>query len=183
MDKLKSLVPIMGDLIDISNKKNVEIGFTFRTNGTAKMERMCLSGTRCNIFLSHIEKEEGTKIGTFHTHPRITAATSKTTPIGGGFSCADVLEQLDNEYNYGCVGTSDEIVCGELKSIPPTDINYILDSCVGIQSNITEKRRQSKNYRESDEEKNDLKLLDNVQKLADQKLRRYIDFAVLKRLK
>lgn len=183
MDKLKSLIPVMEEMIQTSNKENVEMGFSFRTNDIAKIERVCSPGTSCKIIFSRIEKKEGTKIGDFHTHPRITAETARTTPIGGGFSCADILEQIDSEHNYGCTGTSDEIVCAELRSLPPSDVSSFLANCVGIQSNITEKMRELKSYKGSEEEKDDLNILDNIQKLADQKLRPYVNFAALKRLK
>jgi hypothetical protein len=179
-DKLKSLIPEMEKVIQESKKEKIEKGLAFRTNGIVDIETSC-TGTSCRIDIPNIRKKEGTKIGTFHTHPNITAAKSKTTPIGGGFSCSDILEQLDNEYDYACVGTIDEIVCGELKSKPPIDIDYFLSDCASEQRKINEKIRYLANYKDSQTQKQDLEHLDKLQKVADQKLKPYINFEIIKK--
>jgi hypothetical protein len=177
---LKSLIPIMEAFIDISDEKNIELGFSFTTNDAATIKGVC-SGTSCHIDLKHAEKKDGIKTGIFHTHPNVTKMKYRTTPIGGGFSCGDILEQIDFKDHYGCVGTSEKIICGEIKSplSLPLDISNILENCVSLQGIIRQKR-EYKNYKESLEEENDLKSLNDLQKSADNRLRHYMKFDELK---
>ena len=128
IDKLKNLVPEMEKFIKDSRKDGMERGFTFRTNGDAKIEEICLTGSKCQIVMKDIEKKEGTKTGGFHTHPHTTMKTKNTHAIGGVFSCGDILLQTGNDTDHACVGTNDEIVCSTLKlRIPHTEKFDLLD--------------------------------------------------------
>ena len=182
-DKLKNLIPEMEKLIIETGKDLTERGFTFTTNGDARIEKFCKTGTKCQIEMPDIEKKEGTKIGTFHTHPHNTMKTKKTNAIGGVFSCGDILLQASDDIDHGCVGTQDEIVCSTLKLRVPYVEKFALHDCISLHHFIRKREEETKEYIGSENQKNDIKKLDRLERDLDTDLKPYMDFEIIKRLK
>ena len=180
-DKLKNLVPKMEKFIKDSRKDGMERGFTFRTNGDAKIEEICLTGSKCQMVMKDIEKKKGTKTGNFHVHPYTTMKTKKTHAIGGVFSCSDIFVQTGNYIDHACVGTNDEIVCSTLKSEIPFGERFELLDCISLYDSMWKRGRESKEYKGSEMEKKDIKKLDRVETELDRQLKPYIDFETIKK--
>lgn len=182
-DKLKNLVPTMEKFIKISEVDKLERGFTFRINKEAKMEELCETGNECQIVIKDIKKREGTKIGSFHTHPHTTMRTKETNAIGEVFSCSDILLQATGDIDHQCVGTKDEIVCSTLKLRIPSAEKFDLLDCASFHHSILRRERETKDYKGSEMQKNDIKKLDKLERELDTDLKTYIDFDIIKTLR
>jgi hypothetical protein len=185
IDKFKNLVPEMEKLIKESKKDGMERGFTFRTNEETKIEEICSTGSECQMIMKYIHKKKGTKTGNFHVHPHTTMKTKITHGIGGIFSCSDVFNQIGNNIDHACVGTNDEIICSTLKPEMKISLPKGLElyECTLLRDSILKHRKESENYAGSENEKNDIKKLDKIETDLDNKLKPYIDFELIKKLK
>jgi hypothetical protein len=182
-DKLKNLVPSMEKFVKMSEVDGMERGFTFRANGDAKMEEICETGSACQIEIKDITKREGTKTGLFHTHPTVTMKTRKTHAIGGTFSCSDILAQSDNNIDYSCVGTKDEIVCSTLKTKVSILEKIELIECMNLHHRMNRFSIGDKGYKGSEDNNRDLRILDRLERELDTDLQHYMNFETIKKFK